>query len=102
MSLLHTVSKSPFERSNLDSCLKLAKPGSTVLLYEDGVIGAMQGTALAARIAEAAKNLKLCVLGPDLAARGLDAGNVVPGVAVVDYAGFVDLADQASAVQAWC
>ena len=102
MSLLHTVSKSPFERSNLDSCLKLAMPGSTILLYEDGVIGAMQGTALAGRIAEAAKSVKLCALGPDLAARGLDAAKVVAGVTVVDYADFVDMAEQASAVQAWC
>jgi tRNA 2-thiouridine synthesizing protein B len=102
MSLLHTVSKSPFERQTLDSCLKLAKPGSTVLLYEDGVIGAMQGTAIASRIAEAAKSLKMCVLGPDLAARGFDASKVVAGVTVVDYAGFVDLAEKASAVQAWC
>lgn len=102
MSLLHTVSKSPFERTNLQSCLKLAKPGASVLLYEDAVIGAMQGTALADLVAEAAKSCKLHVLGPDLAARGLDAGNVIPGIAVVDYAGFVDLAEQASAVQAWC
>lgn len=102
MSLLHTVSKSPFERTNLQSCLKLAKPGASVLLYEDAVIGAMQGTALADLVAEAAKCCKLHVLGPDLAARGLDAGKVIPGVAVVDYAGFVDLAEQASAVQAWC
>lgn len=102
MSLLHTVSKSPFERSTLESCLKLAKPGSAILLYEDAVIGAMQGTALAAKLADAAKSFKLAVLGPDLAARGLDASNVIPGIAVVDYAGFVDLAEQASAVQAWC
>lgn len=102
MSLLHTVSKSPFERSTLESCLRLAKPGATILLYEDAVIGALQGASLASKLAEAAKSFKLAVLGPDLAARGLDAADVIPGIQVVDYAGFVDLAEQASAVQAWC
>ncbi|TAN46238.1 MAG: sulfurtransferase complex subunit TusB [Rhodospirillales bacterium] len=102
MSQLHTVNKSPFERTNLSSCLKLAKPGAAILLYEDAVIGAMQGTSLAADMADAAKTFNLHVLGPDLAARGLDAAKVVPGIKVVDYAGFVDLAEQASAVQAWC
>ncbi|MBF0167780.1 MAG: sulfurtransferase complex subunit TusB [Alphaproteobacteria bacterium] len=102
MSQLHTVSKSPFERTNLQSCLKLATPGSAILLYEDAVIGAMQGTSMADAVAAAAKTFSLHVLGPDLAARGLDAAKVVPGVKVVDYAGFVDLAAEASAVQAWC
>ena len=44
MSILHLVNKSPFERNNLDSCLRLAAKGSAVLLFEDGVIGAMQNT----------------------------------------------------------
>jgi tRNA 2-thiouridine synthesizing protein B len=101
MSILHTVNKSPFERSNLDSCLKHVAAGDSVLLLEDAVVAAMNGTALASRIADAAKQIKLCVLGADLKARGLDPANVVPGVAVVDYAGFVDLAAANKAVNAW-
>ncbi|MCP4411990.1 MAG: sulfurtransferase complex subunit TusB, partial [Gammaproteobacteria bacterium] len=30
--MLHTVNKSPFERNTLKSCLRIAKPGSAVLL----------------------------------------------------------------------
>jgi tRNA 2-thiouridine synthesizing protein B len=101
MSILHTVNKSPFERSNLDSCLKHANEGDAVLLIEDAVVAAMAGTAHAARIADAAKQFKLCVLGADLKARGLDPAKVVDGVAVIDYAGFVDLAAANNAVQAW-
>ncbi|AKH21809.1 sulfurtransferase complex subunit TusB [Sedimenticola thiotaurini] len=101
MSILHTVNKSPFEKSSLDSCLKLAKAGSGVLLIEDGVYGALKGTAREAQIKEAAQNLKLYVLGPDLNARGMTGERVIDGIEIVDYAGFVDLAADHDKVNAW-
>lgn len=101
MSILHTVNKSPFERANLDSCLKHALPGDAVLLLEDAVVAALPGTAFAGRMADAAGELRLYALGPDLQARGLDAAGLIPGIAVVDYEGFVDLAAENSAVNAW-
>lgn len=101
MAMLHTVNKSPFERNALDSCLRLAKAGSSVLLTEDGVVAAMQGTAHSKSIADAMANISFYVLGPDLKARGLSEGNVVDGVKVVDYNGFVDLAADHESVQSW-
>lgn len=101
MSNLHTVNKSPFERSNLDSCLNHATAGDAILLIEDAVYGALQGNAFSARMADAAKQFKVFVLGPDLEARGMDASGVIDGVIVVDYAGFVDLAAENKAVHAW-
>lgn len=101
MSILHTVNKSPFERSNLDSCLNHAMAGDAVLLIEDAVYGACTGTAFAARMADAAKQVKIFVLGPDLLARGMDPAKLVDGVSVIDYAGFVDLAANNKAVNAW-
>ena len=53
MGMLHTVNKSPFERNTLESCISLAKSGSSVLLIEDGVIGAMKGTVHSQKIADA-------------------------------------------------
>ena len=101
MAMLHTVNKSPFERNTLESCLRLAKKGSSVLLIEDGVIGALKNTRHSAKVAEAMKDLKFYVLGADLSARGLDTENVIDGISVVDYSGFVDLAVEHSAVQSW-
>ncbi|MGE5547101.1 MAG: sulfurtransferase complex subunit TusB [Solirubrobacterales bacterium] len=101
MSILHTVNKSPFERSNLDSCLKHATAGDAILLLEDAVYAAAKGNAFSSRMADAAKQFKVFVLGPDLQARGVDAGSVVEGISVVDYGTFVDLAADNSAVQAW-
>jgi len=101
MSILHTVNKSPFEKSSLDSCLKLAKAGSGVLLIEDGIYAALKGTAREAQIKEAAANVKLYVLGPDLNARGMNGDRVIDGIEIVDYAGFVDLAADYDKVNAW-
>lgn len=98
--LLHTVNKSPFERNALEACLQHAKKGSSVLLIEDGVYGAVKGSAYAQRLAEASKNVKVYALAPDVDTRGLN-GRLVDGVTLVDYGGFVDLVTEHTAVQAW-
>jgi len=105
MSTLHTVNKSPFEKTSLATCLAYAAAsgasGTAVLLLEDGVYGAVAGTAAEAQVKAALGAVKLYVLGPDLAARGFSEDRVIPGVGVVDYAGFVDLAAESTKVQAW-
>jgi len=102
MSTLHTVNKSPFERTTLDTCLSLAGSGSTVLLIEDGVAGALQNTSASSSISDAmGKGVKFAVLGEDLGARGLSTDRVLDGVSVVDYAGFVQLAADHDNVQSW-
>jgi tRNA 2-thiouridine synthesizing protein B len=101
MSTLHTVNKSPFEKTSLDACLAHATSGSNVLLIEDGVYAATKGTAVEQRVKQALDSVKLYVLGPDLVARGLSEDRVIDGISVVDYAGFVDLAAENDKVQAW-
>jgi len=49
-TLLHLVNKSPFERNALDSCLRLAAPGSSILLIEDRVYAALENAAHAEKI----------------------------------------------------
>lgn len=99
--LLHTVNKSPYERDALDACLAHAVKGSAVLLIEDAVFAAVKGSTASAKLADEGKGLSLFVLGPDLKARGMDPANVIDGMTVVDYAGFVDLAVKYDQVQAW-
>jgi len=102
MSTLHTVNKSPFERTSLDTCLSVVGNDSTVLLIEDGVAGALQNTTASASISDAMGNgVKFAVLGEDLNARGLAADRVIDGISVVDYAGFVQLAADHDNVQNW-
>lgn len=100
MSELHTVNKSPFEKSSFDSCVGHVLEGSAVLLYEDGVYAAMKGTAAEGKV-KSAQGVKFYVLGPDLKARGLSTDRVTDGIEIVDYAGFVDLAAEHGKVVAW-
>jgi len=101
MTTLHTVNKSPFEKTSLDKCLQYAGGNSAVLLIEDGVYAAVKGTDVEPRIKTALDSVKVYVLGPDLNARGFSDGRVIEGISVVDYAGFVDLAAENAKVQAW-
>ena len=101
MSTLHTVNKSPFERSVLISALSHLRPGDTLLMIEDGVLGARKAGAFAGHIENAAKSCSVYVLGPDLAARGMGENDVVAGVQRVDYGGFVDLVTTHDRTQAW-
>ena len=101
MAMLHTVNKSPFERRTLDSCLRHAKAGSSVLLIEDGVYGAMKGSIVEKKLKDAFSNFTVYVLGPDILARGLNEEQVIDGITVVDYTGFVDLVAGHDTVQSW-
>jgi tRNA 2-thiouridine synthesizing protein B len=98
--MLHIVNKSHAQTSSLQSCLRLAKPGSALLLIEDGVYAATKGGAASSGLADATGRLKVYALAPDLEARGM-AGRLIDGVTPVDYAGFVDLVAEHSTSQSW-
>lgn len=99
--MLHTVNKSPFERNTLDSCLRLAKNGSAILLIEDGIYAALKGTTVSDKMAKAIKRHTIYTLGPDLSARGMNEDQLIEGIKVVDYYGFVDLVVESDNVQTW-
>jgi len=98
--MLHIVNKSPTERNALESCLRLARDGSALLLIEDGVYAATRGNAAEKQVREAMKRLKVFALMGDLEARGM-AGRVIDGVETVDYGGFVDLVCDQPNCQSW-
>jgi len=100
MQMLHIVNKSPLERNSLDSAMRMAKPGSTILLIEDGVYAVTKGNLVESKIKEAMKNCSVCALWPDLEARGMQ-DTVIDGVKQVDYNGFVDLVAENASVMSW-
>lgn len=99
--MLHTVNKSPFERNACTACLSHSLPDSAVLFIEDGVYAAVGGTEHEKEVRQAMDNRKLYVLGPDLLARGFTPEQVIDGIDVVDYDGFVELTEKHDKVQAW-
>lgn len=99
--MLHTVNKSPFEKNSLESCLRLAKDGSDVLLIEDGVVGAIKGTKVEEMLTQAMAKVSIHVLKPDLEARGFSEEKLIPGINAVNYQGFVELSVKNENFQAW-
>jgi len=101
MATLHMVNKSPFEDTSLESCLRHVLKGDAVLLIEDGVYGAIKGSAVSDTLGQHNGTVSLYALGPDLAARGLAEKPLVGGIEVVDYVGFVDLVTKLDRSQSW-
>ncbi len=101
MATLHTVNKSPFERSSFISALNHTVPGDKVLMIEDGVISARKGNTFADLVSSALSDCSVYVLAPDLAARGIAEGDLVEGVQTIDYGGFVDLVAECDRTQSW-
>ena len=99
--MLHTVNKSPFESSSLKTCLSLVRSGTDVLLIEDGVYGALAGSTHSPLVTEALEAVRVYALEPDLKARGLSGDRLLPGIEVVGYDGFVDLACANDKIQNW-
>ena len=101
MAMLHTINKSPFEKSSLDSCLRVIQAESTLLLLEDAVYAAVEGTTVAEKLRAVSTQCAIYALAPDLKARGLDPATCIDAIQLVDYGGFVDLAAGHDSVQAW-
>jgi len=99
--MLHIINKSPFERNSLESCLRLAKTGSSILFIEDGVYATLANAAHAGKISSRMDDVSFYVLDPDVAARGLSDLSMLDGVTAVDYEGFVDLVAECDATQSW-
>jgi tRNA 2-thiouridine synthesizing protein B len=98
--MLHTVNKSPFQTRTLESCLRMAKKGSAILLIEDGVYAALADSPFADRMREALSSCAIYVLGPDVRARGIES-RLLDGIKEVDYGGFVDLVIEYKTFHAW-
>ena len=99
--MLHTVNKSPFETHSLETCLGLAKPGSDILLIEDGVYAATVGTTVSAMVEQTMESSSVFALAPDLKARGIGPDQVIAGIQLVGYDGFVKLSVTNERVQCW-
>ena len=101
MSVLHIVNKSPFERNSLDSCLRLAKVDSAILLIEDGIYAVQKNSAASTKMQQAIANHPVFALQPDLQARGITPDTMIDGISLVDYDGFVKLTTEYDKLQSW-
>ena len=101
MSVLHIINKSPYERNSLDTCLRLARDGSAILLIEDAIYAVRKNASAAEKLQSALEKHKIYALEPDLKARGIDREHAIDGISLVDYDGFVELATEYENLQSW-
>ena len=101
MSVLHIVNKSPYERNSFDTCLRLAKADSAILLIEDGIYAVQKNSATSSKMEQALGNHPVYALQPDLQARGVNPDNMIEGISLVDYDGFVKLTTEYDRLQSW-
>jgi tRNA 2-thiouridine synthesizing protein B len=90
--MLYAINKSPLSSQALQSALRVAPAGSPILLYEDGVYAAMPGAQSEAMVLAALAQHPCYALDADLEARGIE--QVIPGIQVIGYDGFVALIEQ--------
>ena len=90
--MLFTVNKPSLTSNSLDSILRIAPKGSPILLYEDGVFIATEGTRDAPKVKVALKDHPFFALDADLEARGVK--KVIEGIKIISYDGFVELVEK--------
>ena len=99
--MLHTINKSPFEKNTLETCLRLADDGASILYIEDGVYSVVKNTKFEQLISNKIPKIKMYVLEPDLKARGLDKYSLITNIEIIDYKGFVKLVAENEKIQNW-
>ncbi|MFM8330769.1 MAG: sulfurtransferase complex subunit TusB [Candidatus Methylumidiphilus sp.] len=97
MGVLHLVSRSPGESQAFAQCLARVGEGDALVLLEGGVYAALAGHADALAL----RQVEIYAVSADLAARGIAEEALAEGVAVVDYAGLVELSLRHSPSLSW-
>jgi tRNA 2-thiouridine synthesizing protein B len=101
MSTLHTINKSAFTHTTLNSCIQVCSPNDGIILLEDGVFGALTSAPYAQELSRLinAGNM-VYALECDVQARGLGE-KIRRDIATTDYQGFVQLSIDFKRIQSW-
>ncbi len=83
MATLHLVNHSPARSDALAACRTVLRAGDGLLLFEDGVLAALDGS-----LGAVPEGVRMLVLEADLRARGLD-GRIDAQLERIDHAGMV-------------
>jgi tRNA 2-thiouridine synthesizing protein B len=94
--MLYTVNASPTSSRSLESLLRFAAKGDPILLLEDGVHAARAGAGTEELTGAALAAHPVYALSPDLRARAIE--QVIEGIRVIGYDGFVELVEHHTVV----
>ncbi|MEQ1484487.1 DsrH/TusB family sulfur metabolism protein [Methyloglobulus sp.] len=96
--MLHLVFQSPIDIAVLERM----DSGDVAVFLESAVLGVLQKGRLADVLATKVGSNRLCVLSEDMVIRGILVSELVAGLEVIDYSGFVNLAVENQLIQSWC
>lgn len=95
--MLHLISQSPIETAVLERI----ETGDSIVFLENAVLRILQNGDLKEALTQLQHHCRFFVLSDELSVRGIRAGELVDGIEVIDYAGFVDLTIAHELIQTW-
>lgn len=98
--MLFVLNKS-FDAAELETYLLRIGPKGTVLLIEDAVYSVKSNCQSATVIASHLPRITVYAIAPDLMLRGIGKEEILKGIILVDYEGFVDLTVKNEGLQFW-
>ena len=95
--MLHIISGSPITLS----VLQRIDHGDAILFIDSAVLMLGESSSMAEQLKLMTNNNKLYVLAEDLLIRGIQPESLIPGIAEVDFQGFVKLTEANTLIQSW-
>ncbi len=96
--MLHLIFQSPIDIAVLD---RMAS-GDVAVFLESAVLGLLQKSTYADVLSHKLNTNRLCVLSEDMVVRGIAQSELVSGLEIIDYAGFVSLTVENPLITSWC
>ena len=95
--MLHLITQSPIN----EAIFQRLGAGDDVLFLDKAVLNLLQKGSLSTTLTSLLDQHQLYVLADDLELRGIGSAELLKGLKVIDYAGFVDLTVKNIHIQTW-
>ena len=95
--MLHLITQSPIDRA----IFQRLGAGDDVLFLDKAVLNLLQKGCLSTALRSLLAQHQLYALADDLELRGIGSAELLKGLKVIDYAGFVDLTVKNIHIQTW-
>ncbi len=95
--MLHLIAQSPIDKA----IFQRLGAGDDVLFLDKAVLNLLQKGCLSTALTSLLAQHQLYALADDLELRGIGSAELLKGLKVIDYAGFVDLTVKNIHIQTW-
>lgn len=95
--MLHLIYQSPLQKATLQriAC------GDSVLFMENALLNLLKEGVWAVELENMLATQSLFVLLEEIEIRGIDKNELVSGIQIIDYQGFVELTTEHQVIQTW-